>query len=135
MVKISWLCTCYNCFLHIKLLCRYNGLDFSIKCFLTPDLSVLFNLNIWLIAIGQTLFSLSAGAAILITYGSYMSRKEEIVGSTVIVALTDTIFALMAGFAIFTMISSFNLDSTAGPELAFITLPKVFALLPFGNLF
>ncbi|MBS3112919.1 sodium-dependent transporter [Candidatus Woesearchaeota archaeon] len=111
-----------------------NAMD-GIKYFLTPDLSVLFNLNIWLIAIGQTLFSLSAGAAILITYGSYMSRKEEIVGSTVIVALTDTIFALMAGFAIFPMISSFNLDSTAGPELAFITLPKVFALLPFGNLF
>lgn len=86
-------------------------------------------------AMGQAFFSLSLGMGTMITYGSYLSKKDNLVSSAGWVASLDTGIALCAGFVIMPAIFAFNIAPNAGPSLIFETLPNVFNQLPFGNLF
>lgn len=86
-------------------------------------------------ALGQVFYSLSLCMGITITYGSYLSKKENIPKNAGIVAGLDTLVALLAGFAIFPAVFSFGLEPAQGPGLTFGTLPNVFAALPIGWLF
>jgi len=72
---------------------------------------------------------------VLITYGSYLSSKDEIPGSCTSIVGMDTGVALIAGFAIFPAVFHFGLDPGEGPGLAFVTIPAVFAEMPFGGAF
>ncbi len=71
----------------------------------------------------------------LITYGSYLNEKDEIPASAAWVAGLDTGVALLAGFALFPAIFALGFKPGAGPGLAFITLPAVFAQMPLGTIF
>lgn len=93
---------------------------------LTPD--------VVLAAMGQALFSLGVGAAIMITYGSFLSDKENIGASGVLIASADTMVALVAGLMIFPIVFAFALDPAAGMGLIFDALPAVFAKMPMGSL-
>ena len=73
----------------------------GVKFFLIPDVSKLTPAVING-ALSQAFFSLSLGMGILITYGSYINRKTDIVGSAKLVALTDTAVAFTAGLMILT---------------------------------
>jgi neurotransmitter:Na+ symporter, NSS family len=84
-------------------------------------------------ALGQALFSLSLGMAAMITYGSYLSKKTNLVHSAFYVAIGDTLVAALAGLVIFPLVFTFQLEPTAGPGLLFRTLPIVFAGLPGGQ--
>ena len=75
---------------------------------------------------GQMFFSLSLGMAVMITYGSYLSKKESLVKNTVIVTICDTIVALMAGLAVFPAVFAMGFEPASGPGLLFITLQSVF---------
>lgn len=107
----------------------------GIEFYLRPDFSKIFEPTIWILAFGQALFSLSAGYGILLTYGSYLSKKTDIGNSTFTIAGMDTMIALIAGFMIFPIVFSFGLQPAAGPELAFIALPKIFLTMEFGFIF
>lgn len=78
-------------------------------------------------ALGQAFFSVGVGSAIMITYGSYLPKSISIPKASVIVGLTDTAVALIAGLAIFPIVFAFNLEAGAGAGLFFITLPNAFA--------
>lgn len=86
-----------------------------------------------LVALGQAFFSLSVGMGTMITYGSYLSRKTNLVRSTVYVAASDTGIAILAGFVIFPLVFTFQLEPGSGPGLIFRTLPIAFGLLPTGQ--
>ena len=75
---------------------------------------------------GQMFFSLSLGMAVMITYGSYLSKKESLVSNTVIVTICDTLVALMAGLAVFPAVFAMGFEPASGPGLLFITLQSVF---------
>ena len=83
-------------------------------------------------AVGHAFFTLSLGMGAIITYGSYLSRKESLVSSSFIIAALDTVIALMAGIVIFSIVFSFNFEPGAGPALIFATLPSLFAQMPGG---
>jgi len=70
----------------------------------------------------------------MITYGSYLSKDEDIPQSSAIIPLIDTGVALLAGLAILPAVFAFGFSSTAGPGLLFITLPAVFSKMPMGSL-
>ncbi len=89
----------------------------------------------FLAAIAQSFFTLSLGMGCMITYGSYMSREENISDNAAWVVGLDTAIALLAGFAIFPAVFAFGFDPAGGPGLTFITLPAVFAELPGGTFF
>ncbi|MFT6920049.1 MAG: NSS family neurotransmitter:Na+ symporter [Cognaticolwellia sp.] len=86
-------------------------------------------------ALSQAFFSLSLGMGILITYGSYIDRKTDIVGSAKLVALTDTAVAFTAGLMILPAVFSFNPNvnpaelSDSSVSLIFTFLPKIFLAL------
>lgn len=88
----------------------------------------------WIMAMGQAFFSLSITGSGMIIYGSYLDKKENIIKAATITALLDTLAALLAGFAIIPAVFAFNMDPASGPPLMFITLPKVFAQIPAGNI-
>ena len=71
-------------------------------------------------------FSLSLGMGAIITYGSYLSKKESLVKNAFIVPIADTLVAIMAGLAVMPACFAFNLEPAGGPGLLFITLQQVF---------
>lgn len=86
-------------------------------------------------AMGQAFFSLSLGMGTMITYGSYLSKKENIVSAAGWVCFLDTTIALLAGLAIFPALFSVGLEPTMGAGLIFVVLPNIFNKILFGNLF
>ena len=107
-----------------------QGLNFLFKA----DFSKVTNETIFE-ALGQAFFSLSLGMGCVMTYGSYMCKNSNIIKSSIIVSISDTLFALIAGIAIIPAVFSFNLQPTAGPGLVFIVLPEIFAKLNGGSFF
>lgn len=77
-------------------------------------------------AMGQSFFSLSVGLGALITYGAYMPKHQNIMGTSMQVVLLDTLVAILAGVIIFPAVFAFGLDPAEGPELVFVVLPSVF---------
>ena len=85
---------------------------------------------------GQMFFSLSLGMGAMITYGSYLHKKENIEKNALLIVIMDTLVALMAGLCVIP--GRFALDPTGdlgGPKLLFITMQNVFHKLPLGALF
>ncbi len=107
-----------------------KGVSFLFK----PDWSKLTGTTI-LVALGHAFFTLSLGMGCMITYGSYLSRKDNLVSSAFTVVLLDTGIALMAGIAIFTAVFAHGLAPDAGPALIFHVLPTVFPHIPGGEIF
>jgi NSS family neurotransmitter:Na+ symporter len=104
------------------------GLEFLFK----PDFSKV-TANTFLDALGQAFFSLSIGCGTVMTYSSYVSKKENVVGLSVETAMADTIFAIIAGLAIMPAVFSFGISPSEGPGLVFVTLPYIFAQIPMGS--
>ncbi|HET9446446.1 MAG TPA: sodium-dependent transporter [Steroidobacteraceae bacterium] len=84
-------------------------------------------------ALGHSFFTLSLGMGAMITYGSYLSRKDDAVASASMVAGLDTLISLLACMTIFPIIFAFGLDAAAGPGLVFVSLPVAFAQMPGGQ--
>jgi len=95
-------------------------------------------------AAGQMFFSLSLGMGCMITYGSYLSKSEDLEKNAIIIPVADTIFALCAGLAVMPAVGAFmsqgveGISFGAGPGLLFVTLHQVFSVGMgglIGNLF
>ncbi len=110
------------------------GAGAGLEYYLKPDFSKLTPAAI-VAALGQVFFSLSLGMGCMITYGSYLSKDENIEKDAFIVPLMDTSAALLAGFAILPAVFAFGFEPGVGPSLMFITLPSVFAAMPLGAVF
>ena len=107
-----------------------KGLLFIVQ----PDFSA-FTLSSVSAALGQVFYSLSLCMGITITYGSYLSGKENIPKSCMIIGGLDTVIAVLAGIAIFPAVFAFGLEPGQGPGLIFGTLPMVFANIAGGTFF
>lgn len=100
-----------------------------------PKWDQLLNVDTWVMAMGQAFFSLSITGSGMIVYGSYLNRSEDIVGASLRTSFFDTIAALLAALAIMPAVFAFGIEPGAGPSLMFITIPKIFAQMPMGQLF
>jgi len=110
-----------------------TGAARAIEFMFSPDFSKI-STNVVVGALGQAFFSIGLGSATMITYGSYLSRDISIPKSALLVGLTDTGVALVAGLAIFPIVFAFNLNSAGGSGLFFETLPVALGTLPGGAL-
>jgi len=91
---------------------------------ITPDVCVA--------AMGQAFFSLSLGAGTMVTYSSYIKKEENLMLSSVRIALLDLAFAILASAAIMPAAFAYGIDPGQGPSLIFETLPFIFSQMPFG---
>ena len=108
-----------------------DGAMVGIRYYLVPDFSQM-NLSVVNGALSQAFFSLSLGMGILITYGSYFSREDNVAQSTRMVAIADTSIAFFAGLLILPAIFAFDPNtntedlSTSSVGLIFSFLPQIF---------
>ncbi|MBQ7771411.1 MAG: sodium-dependent transporter [Bacteroidales bacterium] len=109
------------------------GADKGLKYLFQPDFSKIDG-QACASALGQAFFSLSLGFGTIMTYASYVSKEENILFQSTSTALSDTLFALIAGVAIMPAVFAFGLDPQSGPGLVFETLPFVFGKMPAGGL-
>lgn len=96
-----------------------------------PDFSKI-DASVCSAALGQAFFSLSLGVGTILTYGSYVSKKENICVSSTYTATADFLFALLASCAIMPAVFAFGLNPQEGPGLVFETLPFIFSNMPLG---
>ncbi len=102
-----------------------------------PDFSN-FSVTTVLAAMGQLFYSMSLAMGIMITYGSYMKKQDNIEKSVRNIEIFDTGIAILAGLMVIPAVFAFSngnlADLKAGPSLMFITLPKVFETMAIGNI-
>ena len=125
----------------VFVLCLGEGVAEGLAFYLIPDFSEVTFGSV-LAAMGQAFYSLSLGMGTMIVYGSYTGKEINIVKSTAMVCVFDTLIALLAGLAIFPAVFHFaavegvniNDMQLSGIMLMFETLPKVFESIGFfGN--
>lgn len=106
------------------------GMDFLFR----PDFSKLTGSAV-LSALGQAMFSLSIGLGVLITYGSYVRKGDNLFKTSVIIASADTMVAVLSGIAIFPAVFAFGMSPASGPSLVYEVLPNVFNSMAGGRIF
>lgn len=106
--------------------------DRGVSYLLAPDWTVLTRPQVYLAALGQAFFSLGVAMGVLVTYGSYIPAGQRLPAAALIVALGDTLFAIVAAFIIFPAVFSFGMSPTQGPALAFVVLPEIFSRMNYG---
>ncbi len=97
----------------------------GVKFYLLPNLSEI-NVQTLFDGLRQAFFSLSLGMGALITYGSYVTKNQNIVSSAAIITLADTSVAFLAGLMVFPMVAAINAYDVQGPSLVFVVLAQVF---------
>ncbi|WP_428606140.1 sodium-dependent transporter [Sedimenticola sp.] len=117
---------------------RYGDLDQAVDYLFHSDFSKLTPAAVWT-AMGHAFFTLSLGMGAMVAYGSYLPNGVSIAKASIVVAVLDTLVALLAGLAVFPVVFANNLAAGDGPGLVFQTLPIAFGQMPggvfFGSLF
>ena len=113
------------------------GAAAGVKYYLFPDIKH-FSATTVLAAMGQLFYSMSLAMGIMITYGSYMKKDDDLRDSVRKIEIFDTLIAFLAGLLIVPSVFVFSGGSkdalSKGPSLMFITLPKVFDSMNLGGL-
>lgn len=128
MMPLLFLLLVFFCIASLTLPKASEGLKF----FFHPDFSKITAETV-INALGQAFFSLSLGMGILITYSAYYPKKTNLISTSTTVSTLDLGVAILMGMIIFPAVMSFGLDgeSLEGATLVFVTLPEVFASMPF----
>ena len=113
-----------------------DGSEKGFAAYLNPDISRVFEPDLLISALGQAFFSLSLGTSVMVIYGSYISKKENLVSLGAQVTLIDVSIAFLAGLLIIPSmyvaqsqgVAIFSDDGSliSGPNLVFDVLPTLF---------
>ncbi|WP_298521273.1 sodium-dependent transporter [uncultured Methanobrevibacter sp.] len=119
------------------------GAGLGIDTLLTPDWSMLLNVNIWLAAFAQIIFSLSMGQAIALTYASYLPENSKLIDNVLIVVASNSGFEICTAFGVFSILGYMSVTAgtpmvqlvTEGTGLVFIVFPMIFNIMgPIGRI-
>ena len=106
-----------------------KGFGAAFRFIFYPDFSSLTPSGI-LEALGLAFFTLSLGQGIMLTYGSYMTKTEDIPKTAVLVGCMNIVVSILAALMIFPIVFTFGFEPQQGFGLVFKTLPVLFAQLP-----
>ena len=118
------------------------GAGIGINTLLTPDWSMLWNVDIWLAAFAQIIFSLSMGQAIALTYASYLPENSKLIDNVLIVVASNSAFEICTAFGVFSILGFMSFTNgtpmiqliTEGTGLVFIVFPMIFNIMgPIGR--
>lgn len=87
------------------------------------------------LALGHAFYTLSVGMGVALTYGAYVDERVPVLRSAVLVAVADTVLAVLAGLAVLPVLYSSQLAPASGPALIFQSLPLAFGQMPNGTWF
>ena len=120
----------------------------GVRAYIFPgDMSVvaekLTDMKVWTSAFSQIFFTLSLGFGIIMAYASYLPRKTDIVKDSLIVCVANSIFSIVAGFAVFSVLGFMAAEQgvaisevvTKSIGLAFVAFPKAISMMPASKLF
>lgn len=119
------------------------GFELGLTTLLTPNWVMLFDINVWLAAFAQIIFSLSIGQAMTYTYASYLSEKTKLIDSVFVVVVANCIYEIFVALGIFSILGYMSITSSIpiteliseGTGLIFIVLPEVFDVMgPIGRI-
>lgn len=111
---------------------RTPGWEQTKDFFFQVDWGRLTSGKLWAFAFGQAFYTLAIGQGYLVTYGSFIPRQTHVPRACLVVAGTETSVALLAGWMIFPFVFSFGMEPAEGSQLAFVTMPRVFADMAGG---
>ena len=86
-------------------------------------------------ALGHAFFTLSVGMGSIMAYGAYMPNKASIPSAVMMIGAADTLVAIAAGLAIFSIVFANGLEPGQGPGLLFVTVPLAFGNMALGVVF
>lgn len=119
------------------------GAGLGVSTLLTPDWTKLMDVNIWLAAFAQIIFSLSMGQAIALTYASYLPENSKLIDNVLIVVASNSLFEICTAFGVFSILGYMSTTSgtpmvqliTEGTGLIFIVFPMIFNIMgPIGRI-
>ena len=119
------------------------GANIGIQTLLQPDWSKLTDINIWLAAFSQILFSLSMGQAIALTYASYLPEGSKLNDNVLLVVLTNSAFEIFTAFGMFSILGFMSFSTgtpmiqlvSEGTGLMFVVFPMIFNIMgPIGHI-
>lgn len=113
------------------------GMDIGIKALLNPNWSLLLDIDIWLAAFGQIIFSLSMGQAIAVTYAGYLPENSRLVDNVLVVVAANSGFELFTSLGVFSILGFMSFTSglpieqiaTSGTGLLFVVFPEIFNVM------
>ena len=124
-------------FVILVFLCAYasttSGFMQGVHFMFNPDWSAITSTT-FLYALGHAFFSLSIATASMLIYGAYLSPKISIPSTALISTVLDTLCALLAGIAIFSLVFTHGLTPDQGPALVFKVLPIAFGHMSGGTI-
>ena len=118
------------------------GAGLGVSTLLSPDWGKLTDVNIWLAAFAQIIFSLSMGQAIALTYASYLPENSKLIDNVLIVVASNSLFEICTAFGVFSILGYMSHISgtpmvqliTEGTGLIFIVFPMIFNIMgPIGR--
>ena len=119
------------------------GANVGVATLLTPDWNKLLDVNIWLAAFAQIIFSLSMGQAIALTYASYLPENSKLIDNVLIVVASNSLFEICTAFGVFSILGYMSVTAgtpmvqliTEGTGLIFIVFPMIFNIMgPIGRI-
>ena len=114
----------------------------GIDALIRPNWSTLLDIDIWLAACGQILFSLSMGQAIALTYASYLPENSRLTDNVLVVVAANSFFEIFTAFGVFSILGFMSLHSgtamshlvSEGTSLVFVVFPMIFNIMgPIGR--
>lgn len=119
------------------------GAGIGIDALLTPNWEMLLNIDMWLAAFAQIIFSLSMGQAIALTYASYLPEKSKLTDNVLIVVASNSAFEIFTAFGVFSILGYMSATAgtpmvqlvTEGTGLIFVVFPMIFNIMgPIGRI-
>ena len=119
------------------------GAIIGINALINPNWNLLFDINIWIVAFSQIIFSLGIGEALALTYASYLSDNKGLTDNVFFVVASNSSFEIFTAFGVFSILGYMSATSgtplvelvSEGTGLIFVVFPKIFSLMGvIGNI-
>ena len=113
------------------------GAGIGINALLNPNWNLLFDINIWIVAFSQIIFSLGIGEALALTYATYLSDNKNLTDNVFFVVASNSSFEIFTAFGVFSILGYMSATSgtplielvSEGTGLIFVVFPKIFSIM------
>ena len=113
------------------------GASIGIDALIHPNWNLLSDINLWIVAFSQIIFSLGIGEALALTYATYLSDNKGLTDNVFFVVLSNSSFEIFTAFGVFSILGYMSATSgtplvqlvSEGTGLIFVVFPKIFSLM------